>query len=684
MSKKREKMSEDRLNAYLDREISDCVGYASGDDIGDERSKNLEYYYNRDRGDEEDGRSKLQDSSVHDVVEAFLPGLLAPFISSDVLCEFAPVSGEDEEQAQQATDAVNHFVMRDNDGVRILYQFAKDGLLQKNGFVYADWYDKEMTRRQQVRTDFAGMQSLTGDESIEILSVSGIDEFGSPMDAALVEGAVADPMQQQPIAFDIDFRRTWKEGRIKICNIPPEYTLVSRTANGNEMPRLIGWMEKTTKSALREEGYDSELVDSVPYSSGMNNTNINQSGETSVREKDQGGSISAQEADPTEESTRPVWRLVCWTKVDVDGDGKAELRKIVRAGGDPMGGVVLLNEEANFPCIETWTPVIMPHQFYGRSIVDNVKSIQDWKTALLRSAMDGVYDSVEPRYKVIDNATYVTDDTWSDLTINIPGHPVRMNHPDGVTRLNDQPDLAPTLQMLEMADSFRETRSPVTRQMQAVDPDILNKTTATQAQIQANASMQRQELILRLFAEGVGRLCMLVYKLAVQHQDTPRMMRLKPNQPPVSIDPRFWDVEMDVSVKVGLGTGTKQQQLQSLMMIQQIQMQDMQMGLPTVDPEKLYNTRARMIEFSGLSMPELYFNDPANVEQQAPQGASPEEVKQAQAQAFEEGKAQGADATKMAEIESKERMHGIDSELKGVELQMRNRENVAQAAGYNV
>jgi hypothetical protein len=80
----------------------------------------------------------------------------------------------------------------------------------------------------------------------------------------------------------------------------------------------------------------------------------------------------------------------------------------------------------------------------------------------------------------------------------------------------------------------------------------------------------------------------------------------------------------------------------------------------------------------------LYFNDPANVEQQAPQGASPEEVKQAQAQAFEEGKAQGADATKMAEIESKERMHGIDSELKGVELQMRNRENVAQAAGYNV
>lgn len=667
-------MTDERINAYLDREIADCIGYGGGDEISEERAKNLSYYLNRPRGDEEEGRSQLQDSSVQDVVEAFLPGLLAPFLSSDSLAEFNPVSEEDEEEAEIRTAMVNHVMMRDNDGLRVLYQFAKDGILQKNGFVYADWYEKELTRRQQVRTDYAGLQSLTQDPEMEIISVAGFDGFGQPLPVDAVEQA--DPM----IAYEVDFRRSWKEGRVKVCNIAPEYMLVSRTATGNEPPAVIGWMERTTKSALREEGYDPAKIDEVPYAGGRS-SQMDVTDERTVREQAQRSAAEENGGDSDNEATRPIWRTVIWTRLDVDGDGKAELRKIIRAGGDPMGGVILSNEESNFCQIESWTPVIMPHQFFGRAIVDGARDLQDWKTALLRSAMNGVYDTVEPRMGVVEDPSYSSENTWEDLMINIPGTHVRMNRPDAVFKLNDSPDLAPTLQMLELADRFRETRTPVSRQMQAVDPDVLNKTTATEAQIQQNASAQRQELILRLFAEGVGRICMLVSKLLIQHQDKPRMLRLKPKMPPVSVDPRFWDSDMDISVKVGLGTGTKQQQLQHLMMINQIQMQDMQMGLPTVDPERLYNTRARLIEFSGLSSPEMYFNDPAQA-QQAPQGASPEEVKQAQAQAFEEGKAQGQDATKMAEIESKERMHGVDSHLKGMELQMRSQENIA--AGMNV
>jgi len=691
MSKKPEQMDEDKLGAFLDNELRQTIGFGEqGDEISEECLRNLEYYLNRPLGDEVDGRSKLQDSSVQDVVEALLPALLAPFISSDTVVEFKPVGQEDEEHAENASAYANHIFMVDNDGVQIQYTWVKDALLQKNGFVYADWTMLDRTSRTQISVNYNGLQQIIEDKEVEILQVAAFDGMGAPIDPAMIEAGQFDPESAQ---FELDIRRTWKEGRVKVRNIPPEYLLVSNTAVTENDARLIGWQEQVTLSDLREEGYPEEKLENIAFSDGRES---DQGGVRYAREQAQGGTLSDSGAsESTDESTRKLWRTVVWTKVDFDGDGKAELRKIVRAGAKLTGGNILLNEEADCVPIVSFTAIPMPHQLFGRCPADQTVPIQDGKTAMLRAAMNGTYNTIEPRFAYVESLS--NEDTWDDLMLQIPGAPIRMEAPGAVQQIGDAPDLGATYQMLEYFDRIREARTPVTRQDQGVDPNVLQEKTAREATIQANASSQRKELILRLYAESLGKLFKLIHKTTIKHQDKPRQIRLLNKWK--EVDPRYWNAEMDVSVSVGLGTGTKDQQMQSLMMINGIQMGDLQVGLPTVDPSKLYNTRAKLCEYSGLSSPELYFNDPDDQQQpQQPPAPSPEQM-QAQEQqqkqeadqinaaiekARAEGKQEGQDQVKLMEIQSKERMHQTDARLKAGDLAIKDKQLNQQPVGGNV
>lgn len=686
MTEKPTPMTEDKLNAFLDNELRQTIGFGDGaDEIATERRKNLEMYLNRPVGDEEDGKSKMQDSTVQDVIEALLPQTLAPFISAEDVFEFKPVSKEDKEYSEVAGKYINHIVMVDNDGTKLQYVWQKDALLQKNGFVYADWVERKRTEKKQQRVDYYGLKVLTEDPEIKIIQYIPYNIAGQAIDAASIEALMQTDDPLMGVEFEVEYRRTWKEGRVKIENIPPECVIISSTAKDAKDSRVLGWFGEVTISQLREEGYPEEKIAKLATDQGYDDTE----GERLARTRAQGGLIISS-LPSTDPSTHRVWRSVIWTMVDYDGDGIAEMRKIVRAGDKrSSGGVILHNEEADEALMVDFTPIIMPHQAIGRCPADQAREIQSGKTFAMRMANDIIAHTAHPRYKFKQSSA--DDNTWDDLMTDIAGAPIRMNELDAIEPLRDAPDLGPIFQQLEYFDRLREVRTPVTRQDQGIDADVLNTKTATDARIQANATAQKKELILRLYAESLGRLARMINRLVIKHQDKPRLLRLYPNQEPIEIDPRFWNADMDVAVRVGLGTGTRDQQMQSLMMINQIQMDDLQLGLPTVNPELLYNTRARLVEFSGLSTPELYFSDPKINQQGGPQGIPPEQVQQAQAQAFEEGKKAGVDQVKVMDIEAKERMQqrelALKSEelkLEGAELRVRQQENQAQAMGYPV
>lgn len=685
-------MSDESLNAFLDNELRNTIGYGHGGDrISEERAKNLEMYLNRPVGDEQEGRSKVQSSAVHDTIELLLPSTLAPFISAESVCEVVPVGLEDAEYAKQAAGYLNHIFMVDNDGMKIQYQWQKDGLLQKNGFVYADWVMRERTERKAQRVAAPGFFTLANDPEIEIIKYAGFID-GRDVEPALLESLVAaeNRIELERVEFEVDYRRTYKEGRVKIQNIPPEHMVIGKSAKDEETSPLIGFREKVTLSNLREEGYDEELIAKLTTGAGDEHDPAN---ERTIREEDQGGSL-AEAIESNDPSNRLVWRSVLLARVDYDGDGKAELRKIIRAGSNPTGGTILYNEEADEVTIVSFTPVPMPHQLMGRCPADEAREAQEAETAMLRMAMDATYKTVYNRWAVIEGS--MSEDTWEDLMMDIPGAPVRMRAADTVRPLQDAPDIQAAYNMLEYWERAKERRTPVTRQDSGIDTDVLNNKSATQAKIQANAVALRKELILRIYAESLSKLMRIINRMVIKHQDTPRLIRLFPDRPPVEVDPRYWNADMDVRIRVGLGTGTRDQQLNALMTINQIQMADMQSGLSTVDPEKLYNTRARLVEYSGLSSPEMYFNRP-----QAPQDMPPQFqaiLQQETQKAFEAGKAQSGADMKAAELQFKREELQIeqvmqDKELalkqqellgEAAELRVRQEENRAQAMGFRV
>ncbi len=74
------------------------------------------------------------------------------------------------------------------------------------------------------------------------------------------------------------------------------------------------------------------------------------------------------------------------------------------------------------------------------------------------------------------------------------------------------------------------------------------------------AGSGKLEMIARIFADtGVKDLFAGIFHLILKYQDKPRVIRLRGKY--VSIDPREWKNNYDVTVNVGLGTGSQDQKM---------------------------------------------------------------------------------------------------------------------------
>jgi hypothetical protein len=103
------------------------------------RLRNLEYYNAQPEGElappEIDDRSDFVATDVADTIEWMLPQLMRIFVSSDDAVEFEARQPSQENMAKLATAYVNYLFYTRNDGVGVMYDWFKDALIQKVGFV---------------------------------------------------------------------------------------------------------------------------------------------------------------------------------------------------------------------------------------------------------------------------------------------------------------------------------------------------------------------------------------------------------------------------------------------------------------------------------------------------------------------------------------------------------------------
>ena len=597
-----------KLKSILGNHIENALGYLGGS-LSESRKKSLEYYLGDKLGTEIDGRSQVVSTDVSDTIESILPNLLRIFTASDKVVKCEPVTAEDVPMADQATAYLNHVFYKENNGFQLLYNFFKDALIEKNGFLKIYWDESESVEFETYQNlSLEDKEALedTRDE-IEFIEEEEVEdefskaEFEKAIEQYETQGLEIPEMQTPDfILYNCKIKRTKKTGKIKVESVPPEEFLIDRNAKTIEEADFVSHKVLISRSDLIAMGYDEDEVNNLPASSDdIYNT------ENTVR---QGNIDEYLTDDYAQGQNTKVLIYESYVKYDYDEDGIAELRKIVSAGDD--GSMVLENMPCdNIPFV-TVTPIPMPHRFYGRSVSELVEDIQLMKSTVMRQLLDNMYLTNNNRVAVMDGMV-----NMDDLLTTRPGGVVRTKQPPNqvMQPLQSQPISQQAFPMLSYLDTVREARTGITKSAQGLDADTLNSKTATGVNTLMTQTQMRSELIARIFAEtGVKDLFRKIFELMVKYQDREKVVML--NNQYIPVKPTEWKDRFNISIVVGLGTGSKEQQTVMLNSILERQIQAFQLQggkeMPMVSLKNIYNTLSKVIENAGLKNVENYFVDP--------------------------------------------------------------------------
>ncbi len=592
-------MDDSELASLLAQHESRAVGYYTSE-IADEQAKAIDYYYGRPFGDERAGRSSVVDRTVAVTIDNALAALLKPFVSAEDVVSFEPRGPEDEAIAEQATEYVNYCFQCDNPGFTILHNWFKDALLTKIGVVKFWWEDKTRQTVEQVPADDMGLL-----EARQNPEYAGEEQIG--------EGQ-----------YMVSLNKTVADGNVKIENVPPEEFLISPLSRSLDDAPYIGHRPSNmTRSDLIEMGMDAEIVESLSASA----SNKGEESRAQSRYQDEEWT-SGNRDNPGNDPSRDIIGVMDeYVRVDFNGDGISELRRVVR-----VDDVILMNEEVDDHPFALLCPIPMPHKVYGLSLADQTMDLQRIASVVWRQTLDNLYLSNNPRPEIPDGA--VNDNTYDDLMDDSPGAAIRVKSP-GMLNWAVVPFAADkSYPMLGFIGEQVEARTGVRRGGNGLDRNSLNEgtqmTAMQAAQIEAKEN-ERIEMIARIFAEtGVTRLFKGLLALVTKFQPKERTIRLRNEW--VDIDPRGWP-EMDVRISVGLGVGNRMEQIgQADAVLETLGELAQSPFAYMVKPENVYNATKRKFQAAGIKNVDEYIGDPKQSEPPPPQ-PDPETMKvQAQAQ----------------------------------------------------
>ena len=571
-------MDEDDFRYTVKQAIEDSQTYIDSY-LAPQRERAMAYYLAEPFGNEEDGRSQVVLTEVRDTVLAMVPSLLRIFTGGDKVIEFVPKSQEDVAPAEQATDLLNHIFYQENPGFRILHDAIKDGLLLKTGIL--TWY-----KLDDEKVEHYSYSGLSREEAIFITQDADvqIDEYEEETDLMTGQTQV-----------EMKIRRIRKNPRYIVESVPPEQFLIDNEATSIDDAIYVARRKLTTVSELVAMGYPRDVIE---MNAGTGGFEMN--GEVITRNPADQSFFGI--TSTTDESTDKVFYVESYIKVDKDGDGIAELHKVCTVGN---GAYILYEEIVQDVPFALLEPDPTPHTIFGQSVADQTMDIQLIKSSIMRNTLDSLAQSIHPRTVVVEGQVNLDD------VLNVEtGAIIRARAPGMV-----QPLTAPfvgqqALGVMAYLDEIKTQRTGISRASQGLDAEALQSTTRSAVQAQLSSSQERIEMIARLFADGLKRCFKGVLKMVIQHQDKPKIIRLRNQFVPV--DPRGWDSSMDMIVNIALGRGSDEQRmvfLQGILAQQKEIIANFGPYNPLVSLEQYRDTLSEITKLSGYMDPSKFFKE---------------------------------------------------------------------------
>lgn len=561
-----------------------------------------EYYRGAPFGDEEDGRSQIVLTEVKDTVQSILPSLMRIFTSGEKVVEYLPRRADAIPAADQASDAINFIFQDMNPGFNVLYSAFKDALLKKLGIV--TWWAESEDR--VIEKQFSG---LSEEEVLMFQQNNPNAEFLS-VDA---EPAI----QPYPQTYKIRVKLVDQQRRYRVRSLPPEAFIVDRRARDTDkFFDLVGYRDMVTVSELVQMGFDEDEI----REHGAPGQDENWYWTFEEVERNPGFGFPAYPPDP---SMMRVKYMQLYMRIDKDGDGIAELRRIHCIGS---GCYVLRDEVVDHAPFALFCPNPEPHTIFGLSVADDTMDLQRIKSHVMRAMMDSLAQTVFPRTAVVEGQVNMDDVLNKEV-----GAIIRMRQIGAVQDLSTPFVGQQAMPVLEYLDEVKAQRTGVTPASQGLDADLLQSTTKAAVTAQISAAQERIEIIARIFAEtGMKDLFTGLLKLVCRHQDQPLLVKLRGSWVPV--DPTTWDADMDCTVSVALGRGDDAQQMNFLAQIAQKQemiLQQLGLDNPLVKLGQYQNTLAQLVRKAGFKNPDSFFTPiTPEMEQQIAQAQAQQKAQQ--------------------------------------------------------
>jgi len=575
-------MNDQELLALVRAERQSAIGLDNDETLRADRERALKYYKGESSIPSLPNRSKAVATVVSDAIDTLHPDIVEILTGGDDVMSFIPIGPEDEQQARQETDFVNHVVFNENPGWQVMHDGTKDALQVKLG-VFKAWVEECPEEVEE----FEGKSALEMQLAAQNGEPTEVQQFGED-------------------AFNFKIVRP-SYRKVKIACWPPEDFAVAQDTGRSLNDDAFTYCSARSRPRMQTlllQGVERSIVEQLSPFTSEDNEGVTQARDT------------AGEHEITPDSHGDLRKVeVREHIIKVIEDGKPKLYSVLTGENE---NVFIRKEEVKRNPFSTITPYPMPHRHIGECPADRLIEKQDIQTALLRMALDSGYFANNQRYEVDEQG--MTANTIADVLNNQPGGIVRVKRPGTVNPLAAGQLNFDVFRALEYNATQIEQATGIVRAAQGLTPDTLHDT-AKGALALLTAAQKRVKLIARNIAEtGIKELFLTVHALLRENADRTTKVRLKGEW--VDVDPTSWGARSDMKIEIGLGASGREADLmaleqESLAMEKIVTLQGGPQG-PVVTWDNIYNLGKRTFEKLGNKAPENFLSDPKKAEPQPP------------------------------------------------------------------
>lgn len=573
-------MTEAQLRRVVEANIVDSTWYDDSE-TQDNYRKALDSYYGRNKPKTTDGRSGAVSQDVASMVEAVVSQMM-PAFDFDEVAVFDPQHAGDSDQVRLESRVCNVYLRDKNEGYSVVQEALRNALLLRNGILKV-WTERITDRKTR---SFEGLNSLELDAELTPTAPDQQIEI------------VGDPTVNDDDTVDITIKRTTVLKRLSIDSTDPTMFLVPKnywSVNLSECP-FVGERYFLSLSDLR--GLD------VPESQLKKLTTTDSDTTTAVNARNRNEQVNWLD-DHGDPAMRRVEIFELYIQVDFDGDGIAERRRILYAGG-VSGGQVVKNEPWPAQPYASGTGFIQAQRWLGMSLYDKLIEIENQKTEALRQYIDNLSYMNNAEVVAVEGAANI-----EDLKARRPGGINRVDNIEAVRELATQSNGAESQSFLNYADKIRSEMGGASLDLQNAELQLAGDT-AHGIERQYTSKEQLAQLMTRSLAETLIRQTFFLIHETLR-RDFPDQAQVQLGSQFIAYEPGRWPYRDQLTIVAGMSVSER---LERKSLLEQVVLQQeklFQAGLAEgilVDLNTYHSTLLDWVSSGGVQNARRYWIDP--------------------------------------------------------------------------